>query len=110
MHTTDPQTPETPIVVDEVDAKAATRDGVTRWVLGISLAAAIAALTVIWVTGALNPDTAETQSSVTGVIEPEGKIQTDETLAEDADLVAPGTTERPGEPSDARASGVAPNK
>lgn len=109
MPTTNPNTPEKPIVVDETDAKAGTRDGITRWVLGISLGAAIAALTVIWVTGALNPDTAETQSSVTGVIAPENTIETDETAAENADLVAPGTTERAGEPSDARAAGAAPN-
>lgn len=110
MPINDPQTPEPPIVVDQIDAKAGTREGVTRWVLLISLTLAIAALTVIWVTGALNPNTAETQSSVTGVIEREGTLQTDETLAESADLVGSGTTERPAEPSEARQSGIAPNK
>ena len=42
------------IRVDETDAKAGSNDGVVRWVLLVSLALAIAVLTVIWVTGALS--------------------------------------------------------
>lgn len=57
-------TPDRPTRVDETDAKAGTSDGVVRWVLIISLFLAIAALTVIWVTGALTQGPEESQMNV----------------------------------------------
>lgn len=56
--------PEIPTRIDETDAKAGSNDGVVRWVLFISLALAIVALTLIWVTGALTQDPVESQMNV----------------------------------------------
>lgn len=56
--------PERRTSLDETDAKAGSNDGVVRWVLGISLALAIIALTLIWVTGALTQDVSESQMNV----------------------------------------------
>lgn len=50
--------------LDETDAKAGSNEGVVRWVLGISLALAIVALTLIWVTGALTQGPVESQQNV----------------------------------------------
>ena len=58
--------------IDETDAKGGSNEGVVRWVLLISLALAIVALTVIWVTGALTQDNVESQGTATGRIEAEG--------------------------------------
>lgn len=57
-------TPEQPTHIDETDAKAGTDNGVVRWVLLISLGLAIAALTLIWVTGALTQGQDESQMNV----------------------------------------------
>lgn len=57
-------TPDHRDPIDATDAKAASNEGVMRWVLGISLALAIIALTVIWVTGALTQDPVESQMNV----------------------------------------------
>ena len=57
-------TPDQPTQIDETDAKAATNNGMVRWVLVISLALAIAALTVIWMTGALSQDPVESEVNV----------------------------------------------
>lgn len=45
--------PDRPTRIDETDAKAGSKEGVVRWVLLVSLGLTIAALTLIWVTGAL---------------------------------------------------------
>jgi hypothetical protein len=50
--------------IDETDAKAGSKEGVVRWVLLISLGLAIAALTLIWVTGALTQGPVESQMNV----------------------------------------------
>jgi hypothetical protein len=55
--------------IDETDAKAGSNEGVVRWVLLISLALAIIAMTVIWVTGALTQDPVESQMNVERRIE-----------------------------------------
>lgn len=75
MHT-DPNTPDAPIVIDDVDAKAGTRDGKVRWVLVISLSLAVIALTIIWMTGALSQDPVESQMNV------ERRIQAEQSQAE----------------------------
>ena len=57
-------TPDQRTQIDETDAKAATNNGVVRWVLVISLALAVAALTVIWMTGAFSQDPVESEVNV----------------------------------------------
>jgi len=93
--------PDRPEVVDQVDAKAGTREGVVRWVLGISFALAIAALTLIWVTGALTQGPVESQQNVQRKVEAEREQRGDNdssidgVLVDDPGVGAPGTsTER----------------
>lgn len=57
-------TPDHPTRVNETEAAAGSKEGVVRWVLLISLVLAIAALTLIWVTGALSQDSVESQMNV----------------------------------------------
>ena len=57
--------------IDETDAKAGSKEGVVRWVLGISLGLTIIALTMIWVTGALTQGPVESQMNVERRIEAE---------------------------------------
>ena len=96
--------------IDETDAKGGSNEGVVRWVLLISLSLAIIALTVIWVTGALTQDDVESQGTTTGRIEAQSEAQPEasEDLAEQADLVAPGTDARTQTPGPG-AQGIAPN-
>lgn len=96
--------------IDETDAKGGSNEGVVRWVLLISLSLAIIALTLIWVTGALTQDDVESQGTTTGRIEAQSEAQPEasEDLAEQADLVAPGTDERTQTPG-LGAQGIAPN-
>lgn len=96
--------------IDETDAKGGSNEGVVRWVLLISLSLAIIALTLIWVTGALTQDDVESQGTTTGRIEAQSEAQPEasDDLAEQADLVAPGTDERTQTPGPG-AQGIAPN-
>eukprot|EP01030_Chromulinospumella_sphaerica_P024439 gene24439-24518_t len=50
--------------IDETDAKGGSNEGVVRWVLLFSLAGAVIAMTLIWVTGALTQDADESQMNV----------------------------------------------
>ncbi len=59
MPTPDPRT-----TIDETDAKGGSNEGVVRWVLAISLALAIGALTLVWVTGALSQNADESEMNV----------------------------------------------
>ena len=106
-----PQT-DRPTRIDQTDAKAGTKEGVVRWVLLISLGLAILALTLIWVTGALTQGPVESQENVQrqndAIV---GQSEADrQDLAEQGGLVRPNTTERAEEDSEARITGVAPNK
>lgn len=96
--------------IDQTDAKGGSREGVVRWVLLISLSLTIIALTVIWVTGALTQDNVESQGTATGRIEAQAEADAEqrEDLAEQADLVAPNTTEETSV-GEAREEGIAPN-
>jgi hypothetical protein len=98
--------PEPEIRVDSTDARAGSNEGVVRWVLVISLSLAIAALTVIWVTGALTQDNVESQGTAMGRAEAETEQR--EELAEQGDMIAPGTDESTQTPGPA-AQGVAPS-
>jgi len=97
--------------IDETDAKAGSKEGVVRWVLLVSLGLAIIALTLIWVTGALTQGRVESQENVqrqNQAIADQAEADRQD-LAEQGDLVSPGTAERAEESSEARVTGVAPN-
>jgi hypothetical protein len=103
------QEPDRQTRIQEQDAKGGSNEGVVRWVLLFSLGLAILALTIIWVTGALTQDSIESQGTATGraeaVAEAAGR---EEGLAEQADLIAPGTTEDTQSPATSQ-PGVAPD-
>lgn len=61
--------------IDETDAKGGSNEGVVRWVLAISLALAIVALTIIWVTGALSQDPVESQQNVERKVEAQRELR-----------------------------------
>src|SRR5690606_1379388 len=50
--------------MNETEASGGSKEGVVRWVLIVGTFLAIAFLTIIWVTGALTQDEAESQVSV----------------------------------------------
>lgn len=84
------QKPEPRPRIDETDAKAGSREGVVRWVLAISLAGAIIALTVVWVTGALTQDAGESQMNVARKPDAGGDAATSEDSSTDG-ITAPAT-------------------
>lgn len=86
-----------PTRLDETDAKAGSNEGVVRWVLLISLALAILALTVIWVTGALTQDPVESQMNV------ERRIEARQEQAAPADSSIDGITSTDADAGDAPA-------
>lgn len=86
MPKSDRQTP-----IDETDAKAGSKEGVVRWVLGISLGLAIIVLTVIWVTGALTQGPVESQMNVERRIE----AQRDEAVSGENSTDGIGTDQAP---------------
>ncbi|AXB77565.1 hypothetical protein [Novosphingobium sp. P6W] len=60
--------------IDKEDARAGSTPGVVRYVLMISLAIAIVALSAIWLTGSLStPDTGGTADTAKAVAEDGGK-------------------------------------
>lgn len=59
-------TDEQEIHIDEDAAKAGETSGHMRWVLGISLLAVIAILSVIWITGAATQGDTEEEITATG--------------------------------------------
>lgn len=98
--------------IDQVDAKAGSREGVVRWVLLISLSLTIIAFAVIVISGALSQDPVEGQQNAQRRAEEQRELaqpsSDNQDLAEETGLVAPGTTEKPEVPA-ARETGVAPN-
>ncbi len=64
-------------ILDETDAKAATNEGVVRWVLLISVTLTVIAFAIIVITGALSQDPVESQQNV------ERRVQEQRELAED---------------------------
>ncbi len=51
--------------IDEQDASGGSKEGVVRWVLLISLLAAILILSIIWIVGALGESDVEESNTVT---------------------------------------------
>lgn len=67
--------PRREVHIEEGDAKAGRNEGVVRWVLLISTLLAIIAMTIIWVTGALNEGPVESEGTATGRLEAQGEQQ-----------------------------------
>lgn len=61
--------PDRPTRIDQVDAKAGTREGVVRWVLAISLGLTVLAFAVIVLSGALSQGPVESQQNVERKVE-----------------------------------------
>ena len=55
--------------IDDEEVRGATSTGYMRYVLGIGLLLAIAAMTITWVSGAISQDEAESAATVTGTNE-----------------------------------------
>lgn len=64
------------VIETDTEASAGSKEGVVRWVLGISLALAIGLLTIIWVSGALSQP--ESSSSPTTVENTSERAQQDQ--------------------------------
>lgn len=90
--------PDRPTRIDEVDAKAGSKEGVVRWVLLISLGLTIIALTLIWVTGALTQGPVESQQNVERKLEAQRELRgeddssIDGIVVDDPDAGAPPTS------------------
>ena len=69
--------------IDETDAKGGSNQGVVRWVLLFSLAGAVIAMTLIWVTGALTQDADESQMNVARKPDPAADAATSEESSTD---------------------------
>lgn len=50
--------------INDQDASGGSKEGVVRWVLLISLLAAILILSAIWITGALTQDETEEEATI----------------------------------------------
>lgn len=94
MPTPDPRTR-----IDETDARAGSREGVVRWVLGISLVLAIGAMTLIWVTGALTQNADEAQMNVARKPAAGGDAATSENSAIDGITSDDGGSDAPAAPA-----------
>ena len=72
--------------VSEEEVSGGSKEGVVRWVLLISLLAAILILSIIWITGAATQDPVESEVNVSDRIQAtEGDSGIDSTVLEDAD-------------------------
>lgn len=89
---------ETHLKTDE--ARAASTPNIVRWVLGISLFAAIALLSIIWITGAAT-QSGEDEISVSEQMKDREDLEaTDSIVSENADEfeTAPAVDREPGAP------------
>lgn len=89
--------------ISETEASGGSKEGVVRWVLAISLLAAIVLLSAIWMFGAATQGDVEEEATVSGAIESatdanEGN-QTDSIIGEEVtEMETPG--EEPDTPLD----------
>ena len=67
------------IHIEDDDAMAGEKSGRMRWVLGISLLAAIIAMTLVWVIPALSQGDAEEEATLSGRLEAQTDAEGDET-------------------------------
>jgi hypothetical protein len=90
--------PDRPTRIDQVDAKAGTREGVVRWVLAISLVLTVLAFAVIVLSGALSQGPVESQQNVERKVEAEREqaepdhSSIDGVVVDDSGAGAPPTT------------------
>ena len=63
--------------IDDVEASGGSTPHIVRYVLGISLALAIVALSAIWITGALSQRNAEEDANVGGIAQGADTAETD---------------------------------
>ncbi|WP_271078580.1 hypothetical protein [Aurantiacibacter sp. MUD61] len=86
------------IHIEDDDAMAAQSTGHLRWILAVSLLAALALMSAIWIFGAFSQGDAEEEITMSGTQEfendPEGEpvVSEDDTLADDA-VVTPDDEE-----------------
>lgn len=74
------------------NARAGSTPNIVRWVLGISLAAAIIALSAIWIFGAAQHEEDEAVASAADRSERNAALSdTDSIVSDDADRFAPAT-------------------
>lgn len=74
--------------VDDTEASAGSKEGVVRWVLIIGTFLTIAALTLIWVTGAATQGSEDSEIDVSSQIaEEEAGNSTDSIVGENADRI-----------------------
>lgn len=72
--------------IDETDAKAASNEGVVRWVLMISLALTVIAFTVIVMTGALSQDPVESQQNAQRRAEEQRELAREQDESQDSTI------------------------
>jgi hypothetical protein len=83
--------PDREIHIERDDVRAGSNEGVVRWVLFISLGLAIIALTIIWVTGALNEGPVESEGTTTGRIQAEADQRNEGGAESDMGVMSPDT-------------------
>lgn len=88
------QDPNRQTRIEEEDAKGGTNEGVVRWVLLISLSLAIAALSIIWITGALSQDPVESAGTTTGRIEAEAENRNESGADSDTGVASSDTVDK----------------
>jgi len=77
---------------DTDEARGGSTPNIVRWVLGISLLAAIVLLSAIWIFGAATTDDTTHEATTSAAIrEAQGTADTDGIVSEDADEFAPET-------------------
>ncbi|WP_338447419.1 hypothetical protein V5F89_06450 [Pelagerythrobacter marensis] len=86
--------------MNETEASGGSKEGVVRWVLIVGTLLAIAALTVIWVTGALTQGEVESEGSVSGRIEASERDTGTDSIVDDRFEEIEGAPEGGDSPAD----------
>ncbi|WP_374408216.1 hypothetical protein [Pelagerythrobacter sp.] len=72
----------------ETEVSGGSKEGVVRWILLIGLVLVIGFLSIIWMTGALTQDEAESQATASGRIEAaQSDSSTDSIVSDDFDQI-----------------------
>ncbi|MEC9067971.1 hypothetical protein [Pelagerythrobacter marinus] len=86
--------------MNETEASGGSKEGVVRWVLIVGTFLAIAALTVIWVTGALTQGDVESEGNVSGRIEAQERDTDTDSIVDDRFEDIEGAVEGNDSPAD----------
>ncbi|AKM06278.1 hypothetical protein [Pelagerythrobacter marensis] len=86
--------------MNETEASGGSKEGVVRWVLIVGTFLAIAALTVIWVTGALTQGEAESEATASGRIEASERDTATDSIVDDRFEDIEGAAEGGDSPAD----------